>query len=519
MAFSVSILHKATLMSHYPAYRRFRELLKDPRAIQEKMLAMYLNKAAASGAAQDYFRGKEIPSNYVKFKDQARITSYDDWESSIQKQRSLGGRFEPTSGSTHRCKWIPYPKTFLSEFDRAASAWIYDLSKQHPAITKGKHYWSVSWLPKNLREKSPERSNERSNDDMEIFPPWKRWIAKSVLAVDPHVSQLPSLEDSLFATVTQLAACSDLSLISVWSPTFALELLNLLSAHRQEVAGILKARGLKKRASLLLEWNGKLESGFFSHFWPALAVVSCWDSSTSIPWARKLGLLFPNAALQGKGLWATEGVVTFPFEGKYPAAIQSHFFEFRCLTTGKIVPLWELSLGQRVQPLLTTGSGFFRYALEDELEVTDFLMKTPCFRFLGRMNGLDLVGEKLATRVAQDLLVRVSSEFGIDCITLLGHSSKNIAEGIAKNSDGNAIRESGYTLLAEGDMQLSQKAAQRAEEILMEFHHYRLARELKQLIPVKGAVMTGALDFYNQIRGSVEVSGGRKVEALVPWNY
>ena len=119
----------------------------------------------------------------------------------------------------------------------------------------------------------------------------------------------------------------------------------------------------------------------------------------------------PNVQFEGKGLWATEGVVTIPYNDQYPLAYQSHFYEFEYLEgekQGQIVPSWQLKQGDVVSPLITSGNGLLRYCLDDCLKVTGFLEQIPCFEFQGRRFGVDLVGEKLAPETAQQLLSQLN---------------------------------------------------------------------------------------------------------------
>lgn len=59
--------------------------------------------------------------------------------------------------------------------------------------------------------------------------------------------------------------------------------------------------------------------------------MSSWDTAGSKAWAEKLKEKLPSVQFEGKGLWATEGVVTIPYNDQYPLAYQSHFYEFEYL--------------------------------------------------------------------------------------------------------------------------------------------------------------------------------------------
>lgn len=503
-------IQSASLAVHWPAYRRFRAALQAPRAAQEAVLARLLARASATETGRS-FLGERPPRTYREFAERCPVSSYSDWAPSISAQQRAPkasilspdcARYEPTSGSTDQRKWIPYSSDLLAEFDRAASAWLFDLGTRFPGVRRGRHYWSLSWVPDELR-------GQAQTDDVQVFPAWKRAILSRIMAVPRELARLPTLRDSFFATLAYLSACRDLALISVWSPTFALELLRGIEAHRNELAEILAAGkwNLPLRAPHSPEAARILRGSssgpeLYRNLWPSLSLLSCWESSSSSLWAAQLRELFPGVPLQGKGLWATEGVVTIPFAGTYPLAIHSHFLEFRCLTTNRVHPAWELEEGQKLQPILTTGSGFLRYALQDEMEVTGRLERTPCLRFTGRLGGIDLVGEKLNGAAALGALERLSREMHVRCVSLL-----------ARPGPGRPR----YIVLAEGRPEVGASLAARLEHLLCEYHHYRLARELGQLDPAEAIVRPDALHFYLDLRAPSAVAGAGKVEPLILW--
>jgi hypothetical protein len=238
--------------------------------------------------------------------------------------------------------------------------------------------------------------------------------------------------------------------------------------------------------------------------WPSLALVSAWDSSTSRRYAQELRQAFPHASFQGKGLWATEGVVTIPFQGGTPIAATSHAIELRCLATGAILPPWRVQDGQEVQPLLTAANGLIRYALPDRCRVTGFMGTAPCLEFLGRMGGVDLVGEKLDAVLAQQVLEAVGAELGCTPISLLA-------------LDGSGEEVPHYCLLAAPGPGAPAEAsvAARAEELLGAIHHYRLARELGQLGPVRAMVRADALAEYHRRVGETGADGHVKIESVL----
>jgi hypothetical protein len=366
------------------------------------------------------------------------------------------------------------------------------------------------------------------NDDMQLLSYGKRALAYLTQAAPQEIALATTSDDSLFATMAYLAADDRLSLISVWSPTFALGALEYISAHRAELAEAL-ANGRwgsrekqmadlacpqsSRASSLLKEWSGALEPNFFRMLWPKLGLLSSWDTAAAAPWAAKLRELLPHASFQGKGLWATEGVVTIPFQGRFPLAYTSHVFEFEDVQTQEILPPWKLKLGQCVIPLLTTGSGFARYRMSDVIKVDGFLGAVPCFTFLGRNDGVDLVGEKLSATSAQEILNSLPTGSGLNSavpVTLIA---------LDRSQDGRP----GYVLLVECGAQANTRAVedelgQRAEQGLLDHFHYRLARELGQLSPARCVALPKMREHYLEqcrLRGMIE--GNIKVEPLRHW--
>jgi hypothetical protein len=199
---------------------------------------------------------------------------------------------------------------------------------------------------------------------------------------------------------------------------------------------------------------------------------------------------------------ATEGVVTFPFKKHHILAYQSHFYEF--IHEKKIIPAWELKSGMIVEPLLTTGSGLFRYQLPDKLEVSGHLRDIPCLRFLGRMGGVDLAGEKFDRDMVRNYFNELDLiDKGISPVTLLA----------IENFEGSP----GYLLIVKKfDTKID------FEKPLLKFHHYRLARELKQLNPLRVIEIDNDQIFWRKLaRLRSMVEGDQKADYLIKvssWN-
>ncbi len=415
----------------------------------------------------------------------------------------------PTSGTTSQRKWIPYTPQFRNDLNRAASVWLSSVGELHPQAFHGSHYWSLSWLPTELRGKY-------SNDDSMLLPGWQRWLFSDLFSVPQVIQNLKTSEETLFATMVYLTSNRKLSLVSIWSPTFFLELCRRIWDDFDKIVRdgdtFLKARNLPRPKfqppkGLLIRGSFSVESvdcqNFFKTLWPNLKVISCWTSSTSLPWAHELQMLFASSTILPKGLWATEGPVTIPFDGRMALAASTHFFEFRCLATNRILPAWKLEKDQIVQPLLWNANGLIRYPLNDRMRVTDYLGQIPCLDFQGRINSVDLVGEKISEQVASETLKQISLILGSNSVAL-----SLVAVETERRYDL-AILQSG-NLKPEAELAI----ARATEQLLSQGHHYKLARELGQLSAAAVKCFSTVGEFQKSLAGPANIEGQTKIETL-----
>ncbi len=512
-----------------PGNRRFQASQKELERIQRERLAGILRQVSAVRDQHALWHGRWRWEDFARTEP---VTDYSHWREKVTNQMKTGRlrlgqspvqRYQPTSGSSAAIKWIPYTRQFLQELDGAISPWFHDLYRQFPGTSRGRQYWSLSWLPSSMRQ----QGDHQLNNDSQLLSFGKRLLMGRTQAVPEAVALAPTSEDAMFATAAWLAATDDLVTISVWSPTFALGLLENLGHWREELATVLKTGSWGPRksaldlldapvnahaAGLLSAWNGISDPAFFRELWPQLALLSAWDTASASPWANELRRALPHAGFQGKGLWATEGVVTIPWQGQHVLAARSHFYEFEDPATGQIYPAWALQPGQRVSPLLTTGSGLLRYRLGDLVQVTGHMGSLPCLSFVGRANTVDLVGEKTDAVVVQQWLDQTPWPAPAQPVTVLGAA--------------NSGRRPGYVLIVNlpdgspGDDWESQAKqwAEALEATLCKHFHYRLARDLDQLDPVRCVCQPGAYRHYLaacQARGMI--AGDIKVESLKHW--
>lgn len=468
--------------------RRFHAALGAPEATQVRWLERFLaaNALTAFGRAHGYARVRSARD----FQRQVPVMSYEalePWLSRIEAGEREVLTHEPvlllerTSGSTRGPKLIPYTAGLLADIGAATSPWLDDVTRAFPRLLGLRHYWSVS--PAG-RAPTVTSGGVRVGleDDTEYFDAATRFAMKRLFVVDGAVARL-DLEAWRTETLRGLLAADDLGFISIWNPSFLTLLLEALEARWPELSRELPA---PRRAAL----ERRLESaGRFvgEALWPNLQLLSCWTDAWAAQALPALRRFFPTTPVQGKGLLATEGVVSFPLWGQPApvAAVTSHFLEFEALDDeGRPARLLhELREGARYAPLLTTRGGFARYRLPDVVRCVGFLHATPLLRFEGRLDrGSDLRGEKLDATFAERALASIQP-----------------APAFALLAPELEPEPPRYVVYVEG-ADASAFAAE-LEQRLLALHHYRYCRDLGQLAPVEGvAVRDGARVYLEALR-------------------
>jgi len=408
------------------------------------------------GAA--YLRHYGSPRTREAFREGVPIVSYDGlvpWMDRICAGESdvlFRGRpvaYERTGGGTGDSKLIPYSSEGLRDFQSSVLPWLSGVIDAHH-IT-GSAYFSIS----------PATRAAETIGDIPVGLPDGAFLGETAAAVLANATAVPlnvacitDVERWRSETVKHLAAANDLELISIWSPTFLLRLLDDLGDPRL--------------------------------LWPHLKLVSCWAGGASKPFADALAARLPHARLQPKGLVSTETVVTVPDAQDRPRLTPYGFFEFE--KEGKFYLSSELTPDSIYEVIATTGSGLYRYRTGDLVRYDGACDAVPILEFIGR-GGLvsDLVGEKL------------TETFVAGCLTDIPGF-----RFVAPQPDNN-----GYVLIAESDVSVRIDDIERR---LCANPQYDYARRLGQLQPIRLLPIDRLSDRYTQM----QVEHGTRVGDVKP---
>ena len=472
-------------------WRRFRHALRDPGVVQRRLLAGYLKRNARTVFGRHH-RFADIDS-VEAWQRQVPLSKYDDFEPWIERVR--GGergvltaepatRLVPSSGSTAARKLVPHTRGLANEINAAVGPWIVDLHRRRPSLARGRAYWSIS--PAIELEDAGSAIPIGFDDDGAYLGGFARRLVDRTLAVPGAVRHLHEVEACRYATLLHLLRARDLTLISVWHPSFLDLLLEPLARRWDDLVGDVAAGALSLPADIPHKLQRRLGTGLRPDprraaelarlgpeapiaLWPRLEVISCWADAQAAAPAAALAEAFPGVAIEPKGLIATEGFVSLPFAGARPAAVCSHFFEFLDDHDQPRL-LDQLADGGEYAVAVTTAGGLYRYRLQDRVRVEGYLDATPCLRFLGKEDRVcDLAGEKLSEgHVGATLERLLTPELGVRFAMLAPEE-----------------RPPGYTLYLESRRPPPAGLAGRLEQMLAENPHYRHCLGLGQLAPLR----------------------------------
>ena len=265
--------------------------------------------------------------------------------------------YEPTSGSTGANKLIPYTEQLRREFMRAVNPWMASLYLRHPGLFLCTHYWAISPTTEVRGADGDARCGFA--EDREYLGSLRCRITRTLFPVSDIVRGVRDPACHLRLTAIGLLASRRLGIVSVWHPSFFIRILEYMTEHAAELAHALATgdwgEGLRRvpiREGAQL--GERLAARNYAAVWPHLKVISCWDAAFAKGDADRLRQMFPRVEVEGKGLLATEGVVTIPWFGKRVAAVTSHTLAFETvdLETSEPIPgtavgIERLEVGRR----------------------------------------------------------------------------------------------------------------------------------------------------------------------------
>ena len=259
--FKYVILNRLFIFFCKKSYKDFVSNIKSKskiRETQEKILLEILK----TNKNTEYLKIFETESQILnaenekelieKFQNKIPIVNYEDIKEFVEKEKSgennvlLSDKiklFELTSGSTFNVKYIPYTEKFLKSYMNGVFAWIYNLYQNNKRLFFGSSYWSVSPI---LKREAATSGGIRVGieDDTSYFDKVSGFFLNKLFTVPKEIKNIQNMEDFLLITAVFLLLSENLAMISVWSPSFLMILLDFIEKNHKVICQIVKSDDL-----------------------------------------------------------------------------------------------------------------------------------------------------------------------------------------------------------------------------------------------------------------------------------
>lgn len=255
------ILNRLFIFFCKKSYKNFVSNIKSKSKIRQTQVKILL-KILKTNKNTEYLKTFETESQILnaenekelieKFQNKIPIVNYEDIKEFVEKEKSgennvlLSDKiklFELTSGSTSDVKYIPYTEKFLKSYMNGVFAWIYNLYQNNKRLFLGSSYWSVSPI---LKREAVTSGGIRVGieDDTSYFDKVSAFFLNKLFTVPKEIKNIQNMEDFLLITAVFLLLSENLAMISVWSPSFLMILLDFIEKNHRGICQIVKSEDL-----------------------------------------------------------------------------------------------------------------------------------------------------------------------------------------------------------------------------------------------------------------------------------
>ena len=255
------ILNRLFIFFCKKSYKDFVSNIKSKSKIRETQVKILL-EILKTNKNTEYLKTFETGSQILntenekelieKFQNKIPIVNYEDIKEFVEKEKSgennvlLSDKiklFELTSGSTSDVKYIPYTEKFLKSYMNGVFAWIYNLYQNNKKLFLGSSYWSVSPI---LKREAVTSGGIRVGieDDTSYFDKVSAFFLNKLFTVPKEIKNIQNMEDFLLITAVFLLLSENLAMISVWSPSFLMILLDFIEKNQKVICQIVKSEDL-----------------------------------------------------------------------------------------------------------------------------------------------------------------------------------------------------------------------------------------------------------------------------------
>lgn len=420
------LLQTVVRMRGYLLSRKLDRASNRPDVAQKTFLRDLLKANAATVFGKEH--GFADVRSETDYRRQIPIRDYEDFRSYVNQiiagEKNVLTADSPcmlnlTSGTTGEPKYIPVTRTSLRQASHFSIEWIYRALKNHPTCldhsfvgivsravegetASGIKFGSASgMLYKSIP--SPIRSAYAVPYMVsEIHDYNKRYFIAARLALAKRVSYIGTPNPSTLIRLAETATRNTEAILrAIHDGTLGVDISNQLDVETCLARSLKPDPKRAKNLDKIVERRGELR---LPDCWPDLCLIGCWLGGSVGTQARKLASYYGEVPMRDLGFLASEGHFTLPFQDQNPSGILSlnnNYYEFipekdLDSTNPIVLSSNELEEGTNYGVLLTTPGGFYRYDINDIVQVTGFFRNTPLLMFIRKGRDMtNITGEKM----------------------------------------------------------------------------------------------------------------------------
>lgn len=414
--------------------RKLRSASIFPRLSQGIVLRDILERSCDTVYGREHhfdeiLRAKTSGEMYELFTKYNKPTEFEDYRPYVDRMMNgeadvlFKGKpvlYATTSGSTGKPKYVPMSATYMANvYGRMTRLWLYTMKRNRRKAFSGN---MLTVVGKQVEGKAPDGTPFGSVSSFT-----KNDAPQMIKNMYPVPSIVYNIDDYAARNYTLMRFALEHN-ITTWiapNPSTVLELQNNVDKWLDEfiddigngtltdkvpipddIRSALKAylKPNPDRAYELRALQSQYDRVLPRHYWPNLQNLLTWRCGNTQIYLRKMDGFFPDKMFQQElGYFATECRAGLVLDGSIETVLMPHmhFFEFKREKDlddpdAPFYQIFELKEGERYCPYVTTYNGFFRYNMNDIVQVSSAFQNTPRVHMVQKVNGIvSITGEKL----------------------------------------------------------------------------------------------------------------------------
>jgi len=428
---------------HTKAQALLSRVCEDPASYQQQALQRILTANAETTYGRQH--GFASLRTVHDFRQAVPINSYEDLRPYVDRVADGSDphaltadrveMFTNTSGTTNKPKLVPVTRSGRLAERRVKDAWLALLVHDHPTILSGQAFYLF-----NNAEEYRTESGAWVGSNAGLMYRNTNSILRTAQSVPYEVCLIGDYESRYYVILRHILA-ANISMMACINPSSILLLAELANQHAESLIKDIYTGGLHDGLALsaeqyaffrarlkvnpdrgrtlarLLAEDGRLLP---SRYWPNLKVLNSWKGPGVQAFIEKCKAWYGDLPTRDVGYGSSEfrTGITISDEGSPNVPLpDNYFYEFipegdrePYLSGAKeLLQLHELEKGQRYLIIQTGPHGFYRYNIEDIIEVNGFYRRTPTINFVQKARMVtSLTGEKIYETQVIEAMDRVA---------------------------------------------------------------------------------------------------------------